>query len=182
MTPLRVAACQINPVVGDLDANVARITAAARDAAQRGAQVAVFGEMALTGYPVEDLALRRSFVDASRAAVGRLAATVRERWGGTDVLMNNAGGTFDASQRTSDGHEPNFQINHLAPLHLRSSAGGIALERVPGNVQGATAAALDPRIHFVGYGPSASTIGASRAARQAARAVEKYLAEDRSRD
>jgi NAD(P)H-nitrite reductase large subunit len=73
-------------------------------------------------------------------------------------------------------------IDHLAPLHLRSSAGGIALERVPGNVQGATAAALDPRIHFVGYGPSASTIGASRAARQAARAVEKYLAEDRSRD
>ena len=73
-------------------------------------------------------------------------------------------------------------IDHLSPLHLRSSAGGIALERVPGNVQGATTAALDPRIHFVGYGPSASTIGASRAARQAARAVEKYLAEDRSRD
>lgn len=73
MTPLRVAACQINPVVGDLDANVSRITAAARDAAERGAQVAVFGEMALTGYPVEDLLLRRSFAVDSRGAVHDLA-------------------------------------------------------------------------------------------------------------
>ncbi|RDB46807.1 NAD+ synthase [Tsukamurella tyrosinosolvens] len=76
MTPLRVAACQINPVVGDLDANVARITAAARDAAQRGAQVAVFGEMALTGYPVEDLLLRRSFAVDSREAVHELARSL----------------------------------------------------------------------------------------------------------
>ncbi|MCA0157083.1 NAD+ synthase [Tsukamurella sp. M9C] len=76
MTPLRVAACQINPVVGDLDANVTRITAAARDAAQRGAQVAVFGEMALTGYPVEDLLLRRSFAVDSREAVHELARSL----------------------------------------------------------------------------------------------------------
>lgn len=76
MTPLRVAACQINPVVGDLDANVARITAAARDAAERGAQVAVFGEMALTGYPVEDLLLRRSFAVDSREAVHELARSL----------------------------------------------------------------------------------------------------------
>lgn len=76
MTPLRVAACQINPVVGDLDANVARITAAARDAAQRGAQVAVFGEMALTGYPVEDLLLRRSFAVDSNEAVHELARSL----------------------------------------------------------------------------------------------------------
>lgn len=67
-------------------------------------------------------------------------------------------------------------ISHLAPLHLRSPHGGIALERVPGNVQGATTAVADPRVHLVGYGPSASTIGASRAGRQAARAVEEYLA------
>lgn len=76
MTPLRVAACQINPVVGDLDANASRITAAARDAAQSGAQVAVFGEMALTGYPVEDLLLRRSFAVDSRKAVDELARSL----------------------------------------------------------------------------------------------------------
>lgn len=66
-------------------------------------------------------------------------------------------------------------IDHLAPLSLRSSSGGVALERVPRNVQGATTSQKDHRVHFVGYGPSASTIGATRAARTAARAVEKAV-------
>ncbi|MET9327132.1 NAD+ synthase [Tsukamurella sp. NPDC003166] len=87
MTPLRVAACQINPVVGDLDANVTRITAAARDAAQSGAQVAVFGEMALTGYPVEDLLLRRSFAVDSRQAVQRLARALDEAGCGDLIVV-----------------------------------------------------------------------------------------------
>ena len=47
-----------------------------------------------------------------------LAAEINSAVGTIDVLMNNAGGTFDASHRTSDGHEPNFQINHLAPFLL----------------------------------------------------------------
>lgn len=64
-------------------------------------------------------------------------------------------------------------ISHLAPLHLRSSQGGIQLERVPGNVQAATRAEADPRVYLVGYGPSASTIGARHAARQAAMMVKK---------
>ncbi|KXP14647.1 NAD+ synthase [Tsukamurella pseudospumae] len=87
MTPLRVAACQINPVVGDLDANVTRITAAARDAAQSGAQVAVFGEMALTGYPVEDLLLRRSFAVDSRQAVQRLALALDDAGCGDLIVV-----------------------------------------------------------------------------------------------
>lgn len=66
-------------------------------------------------------------------------------------------------------------IDHLAPLGLRSPEGGIALVPVAGNVQGATTAASDPRVQLVGYGPSASTIGASRAGRQAAKAVERHL-------
>lgn len=66
-------------------------------------------------------------------------------------------------------------VDHLAPLALRSPEGGIALEPVPGKVQGATTAVRDPRIQLVGYGPSASTIGASRAGRQAALAVERAL-------
>lgn len=67
-------------------------------------------------------------------------------------------------------------VDHLAPLKLRSPHGGIELVRVPGIVQGATTAAKDPRVNFVGYGPSASTVGATRAARQAAKAVERCLA------
>lgn len=64
---------------------------------------------------------------------------------------------------------------HLAPLHLRSPQGGIALRRVKGNVQGAVTSAVDERVQLVGYGPSASTIGASRAGRQAALAVRRHL-------
>lgn len=63
-------------------------------------------------------------------------------------------------------------ISHLAPLHLRSAAGGIRLDR---NGRGTTAAA-DPRIQLVGYGPSASTIGANRAGRSAATGVRRALA------
>lgn len=66
-------------------------------------------------------------------------------------------------------------VDHLAPLGLRTPAGGIALEPVRGNVQGATTAVRDPRVQLVGYGPSASTLGASRAGRQAALAVSRLL-------
>lgn len=67
-------------------------------------------------------------------------------------------------------------VGHLAPLRLRSAGGGIALVPVEGNVQGATRTVADPRVNLVGYGPSASTIGAGRVARTAARSVAAYLA------
>jgi len=63
-------------------------------------------------------------------------------------------------------------IGHLAPLHLRSAAGGIQLDR---DGRGTTAV-KDPRIQLVGYGPSASTIGANRAGRSAAKGVQRALA------
>lgn len=62
-------------------------------------------------------------------------------------------------------------IAHLAPLHLRSAAGGIQLDR---DGRGTTAVA-DARVQLVGYGPSASTIGANRAGRAAAAGVRRYL-------
>ncbi len=63
-------------------------------------------------------------------------------------------------------------VNHLAPLHLRGPRGGIALD--------GTSAVTDPRIQLVGYGPSASTIGANRAGRSAATRVARRLAETAS--
>ncbi|WP_396653615.1 NAD(P)-binding domain-containing protein [Microbacterium sp. WCS2018Hpa-9] len=63
-------------------------------------------------------------------------------------------------------------IAHLAPLHLRSAAGGIQLDRAGRG----TTAVQDPRIQLVGYGPSASTIGANRAGRSAAKGVQRALA------
>ncbi|MGW2561617.1 NAD(P)-binding domain-containing protein [Streptomyces sp. NPDC001514] len=61
-------------------------------------------------------------------------------------------------------------IDHLAPLGLREPGGGIALE--------GTRAVRDARIHLVGYGPSASTIGANRAGRAAVREIQRLLGHD----
>lgn len=60
-------------------------------------------------------------------------------------------------------------IEHLAPLRLREAGGGIRIE--------GTRAIADPRVHLVGYGPSASTIGANRAGRAAVRDIQRLLAE-----
>jgi len=68
-------------------------------------------------------------------------------------------------------------VSHLAPLHLRSPRGGIALLSVGKDVQTAVTAAADPRVQLVGYGPSASTIGGNRAGRAAATAVRRHLSE-----
>ncbi|BCJ61016.1 NAD+ synthase [Micromonospora endophytica] len=73
MPTLRLALCQVNPAVGDLTGNAGLVRAWARRAADAGAQLALFPEMVLTGYPVEDLVFRRSFVAASKAALDRLA-------------------------------------------------------------------------------------------------------------
>ncbi|MEU1886040.1 NAD+ synthase [Micromonospora sp. WMMD987] len=74
MTTLRLALCQVNPTVGDTAGNAELIRAWTRRAADAGAQLVAFPEMVLTGYPVEDLVFRRSFVAASQAALRRLAA------------------------------------------------------------------------------------------------------------
>jgi NAD+ synthase (glutamine-hydrolysing) len=73
MPQLRIALAQVNTCVGDLDGNAAEVVTWTRKAAEAGAHVALFPEMALTGYPVEDLALRPSFSDASRRTLDTLA-------------------------------------------------------------------------------------------------------------
>ncbi|WP_086791190.1 NAD+ synthase [Streptomyces thermovulgaris] len=78
MPQLRLALNQIDARVGDLAGNADTIVRWTRESAERGAHLAVFPEMALTGYPVEDLALRSSFVEASRAALRGLAVRLAE--------------------------------------------------------------------------------------------------------
>jgi NAD+ synthase (glutamine-hydrolysing) len=73
---LRVALAQVNPTVGDLAGNAALIKEGVAKAAAQGAQIAIFPEMVLTGYPVEDLALRPSFQQASRVALAQLATEI----------------------------------------------------------------------------------------------------------
>ncbi|HET8600685.1 MAG TPA: NAD+ synthase [Segeticoccus sp.] len=73
MAQMRLALAQVDPTVGDLAGNAEMVRAWSRRAAEQGADLVAFPEMVLTGYPVEDLALRRSFVDASRATLEQLA-------------------------------------------------------------------------------------------------------------
>ena len=73
MPAVRVAMAQINPTVGDLSGNSAKILDFAKRAQQTGAQIVVFPELALTGYPIEDLALSREFLEASEQALKELA-------------------------------------------------------------------------------------------------------------
>jgi NAD+ synthase (glutamine-hydrolysing) len=73
---LRVALAQINPTVGDLAGNAGLIADAIKGAQASGANLIVFPEMIVTGYPVEDLALRPSFQAASIRAVQEIAASI----------------------------------------------------------------------------------------------------------
>ncbi|MEY3685595.1 MAG: hypothetical protein RJB00_545, partial [Actinomycetota bacterium] len=76
---------QINPVLGDLEGNSQLILGAVKEALVSGADVVLFSEMVLTGYPVEDLALRPAFQSASRRRVNELAEQI-EKIGGGELL------------------------------------------------------------------------------------------------
>ena len=73
---LRVALAQINPTVGDLEGNAALISKYTDQAKKAAADVIVFPEMVLTGYPVEDLAMRASFRSASKKALAQLLTSL----------------------------------------------------------------------------------------------------------
>jgi NAD+ synthase (glutamine-hydrolysing) len=101
VTKLRIALAQVNATVGDLDGNAELIVAWTRRAAQRGARVVVFPEMMLTGYPVEDLALRASFVEASIATLHAVAARLgAEGLGGIAVVTGYLDRRADLEART----------------------------------------------------------------------------------
>ncbi|MGD1090776.1 MAG: NAD+ synthase [Bryobacteraceae bacterium] len=70
---MRIALGQINPTVGDLTGNADRMTKAAHEAAARGAEVVVFPELSLTGYPPRDLVEKPSFIERSELELERLA-------------------------------------------------------------------------------------------------------------
>ena len=74
MPAVRVAMAQINPTVGDLSGNSAKILDFAKRASAEGAQIVVFPEMALTGYPIEDLALSADFLTSSQNSLSKLSS------------------------------------------------------------------------------------------------------------
>ena len=73
---MKIALAQINPTVGDFNGNLEKIIAATRRAAEQGARLAVFSELAICGYPPEDLLLRPGFLrDCRRELEGLASAT-----------------------------------------------------------------------------------------------------------
>jgi len=113
---LRIALAQVNATVGDLDGNAELIVEWTRRAAGRGARVVVFPEMMLTGYPVEDLALRASFVEASIAALRAVAARLEaEGLGGIAVVTGYLDRRADLAPRT--GLPAGAPLDAAALLH-----------------------------------------------------------------
>ncbi len=75
---MRIALAQIDPTVGDVDGNAAKVAEWIHRAEAEGAALTIFPELCIPGYPAEDLYLKRHFVEANRAAVEELARDVGE--------------------------------------------------------------------------------------------------------
>ncbi|MCF3104383.1 NAD+ synthase [Streptomyces roseoverticillatus] len=130
MPQLRLALNQIDSCVGDLAGNAESIVHWTRHSAGQGAHLVAFPEMALTGYPVEDLALRPSFVEASRAALDALAARLAaEGLGELPVLVGYLDRSEEARPRL--GRPAGAPRNAAAVLHRGAVALSFAKHHLP---------------------------------------------------
>ncbi|MEE1769772.1 NAD+ synthase [Streptomyces sp. JV185] len=130
MPQLRLALNQIDSTVGDLSGNSEAIVHWTRHSAEQGAHLVAFPEMVLTGYPVEDLALRPSFVEASRQALRALAARLDEEgFGELPVVV----GYLDRSETAQPryGQPAGSPQNAAAVLHRGQVALTFAKHHLP---------------------------------------------------
>lgn len=130
MPQLRLALNQIDSTVGDLAGNSESVVHWTRHAAEQGAHLVAFPEMVLTGYPVEDLALRSSFVEASRRALGALATRLAdEGFGELPVVV----GYLDRSEHPASryGQPAGSPRNAGAVLHRGKVALNFAKHHLP---------------------------------------------------
>ncbi|MBI2241002.1 MAG: NAD+ synthase [Magnetospirillum gryphiswaldense] len=135
---LSLAFAQINPVVGDVAGNVARIRAARVQAAAQGAQLVVFPELVVSGYPPEDLVLKAAFLDAVEQAVEALAADTAD--GGPALLVGApwrvAGKLHNAALILDHGRVAASRLKHHLPNYgVFDEARVFAPGPVPGPVQ-----------------------------------------------
>ncbi|CAB4903120.1 MAG: NAD+ synthase [Actinobacteria bacterium] len=153
MPILRVALGQMNPRVGDMTANSAAMVALARDASAKGADVIAFPEMALTGYPIEDLALRPEFLTSAQHSLEALAQQLAaEGMADTPVVVGYPHGpihdrsgsdehaiAFNSAAVLADGrilgvyhkhHLPNYSV--FDEYRVFRSGSGVTLLRIQG--------------------------------------------------
>lgn len=112
---IRIALAQMNPTVGDLEGNVARIRAALERAERAGAQVVAVPELAITGYPPEDLLLKSSFVEANRRALEEVAEASREVVAVVGFVDSKDGRLYNAAAICQLGRVVAVYHKHLLP-------------------------------------------------------------------
>jgi len=122
MADLRVALAQVDTCVGDLDGNAALVLERTRTAAAAGARLVAFPEMTLTGYPIEDLALRASFRRAAWEAAADIATRLAaEGLGEITVVLGTVGTAGDprgagAAEREASGSPADLPTNRAVVL------------------------------------------------------------------
>src|SRR5436190_19953731 len=106
----RLALAQLNPTVGDIDGNSAKVLEWTERARSEGATLVVFPEMAIAGYPAEDLYLKRQFAEANLEAVRELA----RQTSGVTVVVGFAEPAGGSAPRVPDAPGPRPVHNALA--------------------------------------------------------------------
>jgi NAD+ synthase (glutamine-hydrolysing) len=127
MPKVRLAMVQTNPTVGDIPGNIEQIFVACEEAAAEGATLVVTGEMALTGYPIEDLATRTSFVAKAESAVQLLAEKLFDAGLGGLTLVVGHPKSAEISARTGWA----IAHNYASVIENGKVLGGYAKHHLP---------------------------------------------------
>src|SRR5690242_21515695 len=115
--PLRVALAQINVTVGDLEGNTQKILNAMRQAHQAGSHIVCMPELALTGYPPEDLLLKPGFVAANLRKLDELIEASRDPPGLTSVIgfVDRDSDIYNAAAVICEGKLAGIYHKHYLP-------------------------------------------------------------------
>jgi NAD+ synthase (glutamine-hydrolysing) len=141
---MKLALAQIDPTVGDLEGNRELILARIEEARAAGADLVILPELAVTGYPPEDLLLRPGFVRAARASLERIAAETRDLVALVGVPLED-GDLYNACAICANGevtgwakkrHLPNYGV--FDEKRYFASGGDLALVDVAGTTVGIT--------------------------------------------
>ena len=112
---LRIGLAQFNPVVGDIDSNTTRVSRLYADAATNGCDIIAFSELALTGYPPEDLVLKGGFVTDNMSALDAFAVTTRSCVAVVGFVDRIGFDLFNAAAVCANGRVQGVYHKHLLP-------------------------------------------------------------------
>jgi NAD+ synthase (glutamine-hydrolysing) len=117
---MKIALAQINPTVGDIDGNVRKIIEYGNEAKKRGAALVIFSELAVCGYPPQDLLLKESFLKANRAGLERICAELKDiacLVGFADINEGPGSRAFNACAFIEGGQVKSVQYKTLLPTY-----------------------------------------------------------------